>query len=260
MPITHPPRPIDGIMVSGMPAPPGTAFTAPGDLGAALANDGYVVDVAVREDATDGEDTLEKLRAMTAARGGPRCAWPPPSLGPDGRRVRAAGPSRTSVVEAARRRRRLHDTAAAERSRAGAARTLAALDNAVGELVSSLPSGTAVVACSDHGFGTLRADLFFDLVLAESGLAPRPSAKGAAIAARRSVAPRPPSPRRPPARRPRRRRVRGRPRHGLDGHPVRVRGPARVRRTGGNAARVTDLLLGVRDPDGKPLVASVTAA
>ncbi|HZN13561.1 MAG TPA: hypothetical protein VFB78_04785, partial [Acidimicrobiales bacterium] len=43
---------------------------------------------------------------------------------------------------------------------------------------ASLPSGTAVVACSDHGFGTLRADVFLDVALAEAGLVDAPAGAG----------------------------------------------------------------------------------
>jgi predicted AlkP superfamily phosphohydrolase/phosphomutase len=152
----------------------------------------------------------------------------------------------------------LYDTRAAARIREGATRALKALDRAVGELVASLPSGIAVVACSDHGFGTLRADLFFDLVLADAGLAPRPSAKGAAIArlGRSRVGRRLPA-----ALRRAGRTATAAGDHGVAWTATPYECGVRLApdAPAGTAARVTELLLDLPDPDGKPLVASVSA-
>jgi predicted AlkP superfamily phosphohydrolase/phosphomutase len=174
MPITHPPRAIDGVMVSGMPVPPGMQFTAPVALGAELDAAGYIVDVAVREEGHDGPATFERLRAMTEARG--RAAvrlatserWDlfvavfvlPDRLGHPWWKYLVPGDP-------------MYDTPAGERARTAARPSLVALDRAVSDLVASLPSGTAVVACSDHGFGTLRADVFLDVALADAGLIDR---------------------------------------------------------------------------------------
>ncbi len=254
MPITHPPRPIDGVLVSGMPVPPGAPYTAPSELAAELEAADYVVDVAVREDANDGPATLRRLLAMTEARGraAARLAatekWDlfvavfvlPDRLGHPWWKYLVAGDA-------------LFETAAGERVRDGARACLAALDRAVVELLAAVPANTAMVACSDHGFGTLRADLFFDVALAEAGLVDAPAS--AAMLGRL-----------------------GRSRLGR-------RLPAAVRRVGRSAATssagsadawtatpyecgvrlrdaalaepVTELLLGLCDPDGVPLVAAV---
>ncbi|MBA3653835.1 MAG: alkaline phosphatase family protein, partial [Actinobacteria bacterium] len=180
MPITHPPRAIDGVLVSGMPVPPGAPYTAPAELAADLEASGYTVDVAVREDGSDGPATLARLRGMTEARGRAAIklatanAWDllvvtfvlPDRLGhPWWKYVVAGDP--------------LYDSRAAEKVREGARVCLAALDRAIGDLLASLPSTAAVVACSDHGFGTLRADVFLDVALAQAGLVDAPPGAGA---------------------------------------------------------------------------------
>ena len=65
---------------------------------------------------------------------------------------------------------------------AAAAESLRALDTAVADLLDAVPAGTAVVACSDHGFGALRADVFVDVALADAGLVTKPA--GAGVVAR----------------------------------------------------------------------------
>jgi predicted AlkP superfamily phosphohydrolase/phosphomutase len=177
MPITYPARAIDGLMISGMPVPPGSAFTAPAELAESL--DGYVVDVAVREDGNEGTDTLDRLTAMTAARGRAAArlaageSWDlfvavfvlPDRLGHPWWKHLVAGDPMFATREAAE-------------NRSHAAKALRALDRAVVDLMSALPPNTAVVACSDHGFGTLRADLFTDVALAEAGLVDAPVGAG----------------------------------------------------------------------------------
>jgi predicted AlkP superfamily phosphohydrolase/phosphomutase len=253
MPITHPPRTIDGVLVSGMPVPPGMAYTAPLDTAAALEAAGYFVDVAVREDAQESPATLEKLRAMTLARGAAVVrlatteAWDlfvavfvlPDRLGHPWWKYLVAGDA-------------MFDTATGARVRAGARESLVALDRAVTDLVAAMPANAAIVACSDHGFGTLRADVFFDVALAEAGIISTRS--GAATLGR------------------------------LGRSRIGRRLPAAVRRIGRNAAAssggaaawtatpyecgvrlgdpavagaVTELLMGLRDPDGLPLVSAV---
>jgi predicted AlkP superfamily phosphohydrolase/phosphomutase len=256
MPITHPARVIDGVMVSGMPVPRGSAYTAPTTLAAELERDGYVVDVAVREDGQDGPGTLRRLQAMTEARGrvAVRLAttetWDllvvvfvlPDRLGHPWWKYLVPGDA-------------LYDTGAAVRIREAAHKCLVALDRAVAELVAALPPGAAVVACSDHGFGSLRADLFFDVALSAAGLIDAAPARAGALArlGRSALGQRLPSP------------VRRLGRAAAGGAPeeaaaVRTATPyecgVRVN-DGAIADRVVDLLLAQRDPDGAPLVASV---
>lgn len=175
VPITYPPRPIEGVLVAGMPVPPGAPFTHPAELAARLEDDGYVPDVAVQEDPREGAATLARLARMTEARGRAvaRLAMSEPwdlfavvFVLPD----RLGHPWWKQLIPGDH----MYESNSAERVREQARDCLVALDRAVGELLEALPAGTSVVCCSDHGFGPLRADLFFDLVLARRGLIESP--------------------------------------------------------------------------------------
>jgi predicted AlkP superfamily phosphohydrolase/phosphomutase len=262
VPITHPPRPVGGVLVSGMPAPPGTPYTWPSTLAPELEDLGYVVDVPVREGAREPAEAFDRLRAMTEARGralrllAAREPWDllavvfvlPDRLGHPWWKDLVPGDA-------------LYATRSAERVRSEAAACLKALDDAIGELLSTLPSGTGVVLCSDHGFGPLDAELFFDLVLAREGLidAPAPSAlRRAATAVGRS---------KPGSLLPASVRRRGAAalatapagasRSAWTGRPyeagVRLADPDDAETRG----RVTALLEGLRDPNGRPVVRAV---
>jgi predicted AlkP superfamily phosphohydrolase/phosphomutase len=171
VPITYPPREINGVLVSGMPSPPREQYALPETVAASLEEIGYMVDVSVAHGATESRDTLDRLATMTEVRG--RAAvqlakaneWDflsvifvlPDRLGHPWWKFLVPGHPH-------------YDTRQGETIRRGARRALAALDQAIGDLLSTIPSGTAVVLCSDHGFGPVRGDVFFDLALAREGL------------------------------------------------------------------------------------------
>jgi len=175
VPLTHPSREIDGVLISGMPVPPGAPF-APAAVASLLDDAGYVVDVPVREGAREPRGVFERLRAMTAARGrvvsrlAARQAWDllmvvfvlPDRLGHPWWKALVPGDPHYATRRSAA-------------IRASASHTLRALDEAIGELLAALPGGTAVIVCSDHGLGSLRAEVFFDLVLAERGIVEAPT-------------------------------------------------------------------------------------
>lgn len=179
VPLTHPPRPIEGSLVAGMPAPAGRAFTYPESLAEEIENvaPGYVIDVSIMGSPRVGR-TMDNLEKMTVARGRAlthllrREDWDmalavfilPDRLGHAWWKYLVPGSS-------------LYETRKAARVRSAARATLQALDNAIEDALAALPSGTLVVLCSDHGFGPLDADLFFDVELAHAGLlsAPAPS-------------------------------------------------------------------------------------
>jgi predicted AlkP superfamily phosphohydrolase/phosphomutase len=170
VPITFPPRSFEGLLVSGMPTPPGTSYTYPSELASKLAHFDYVIDVAVQEGTHEGTETLARLARMTEARGR-AAAWlarrEPWELFaivfvlPD----RLGHPWWKWLVPG----HDMYESRAADRIRNRARVCLRVLDSAIGELLSMVPPRTAVVTCSDHGFGPLRADVFFDIALASEG-------------------------------------------------------------------------------------------
>ena len=178
IPITYPARPMEGILVAGMPAPSGASFAWPQQLSEELRSTGYVVDVAVREGAKESLRTMEALRRMTEIRGrtvarlAARETWDYFGVVfvlPD----RIGHPWWKHIVPGSSH----YETRAAERVRRHARGPLRALDDAIGGLLGALPSGTAVIVCSDHGFGPLRAEVFVDVALARAGLAPLPAGR-----------------------------------------------------------------------------------
>jgi predicted AlkP superfamily phosphohydrolase/phosphomutase len=185
VPITYPPRPIEGELVCGMPVPPGVSYTAPAALAPFLEERGYIVDLAVAENARESGAKLGRLARMTEARGR-AVAWLASSREWDLFAVVFVLPDRLGhpwwkqLVPGDG----LYESRAAERIRRRARASLVALDDAIGELLARLPSGTAVVVCSDHGFGPLHADVFFDLVLARAGLMVAPRSPLHRVAAR----------------------------------------------------------------------------
>ncbi|MGH8896662.1 MAG: alkaline phosphatase family protein [Egibacteraceae bacterium] len=171
VPITYPPRPIEGVLVSGMPTPPNTPFCWPPELASDIEQLDYVIDVAVQEGSPEKANTLDRLRRMTEARGqaAARLARREPwdlfavvFVLPD----RLGHPWWKHLVPG----HHLYKTRRAARLRSAAAEALRALDHAIADLLSTMPPATAVVLCSDHGFGPLRADLFFDVALVRAGI------------------------------------------------------------------------------------------
>lgn len=171
VPMTHPPRPIEGALVSGMPSPPTTQFTHPASLAARLDDFGYILDVPVAEGAREPSSTLDRLADMTRARGR-AAAWLATDLEWDLFAVVFVLPDRLGhpwwkyLVPGTPH----YDTRKGDRVRRAALASVVALDDAIGELLAAVPPETGVVLCSDHGFGPLNADLFFDVALAEAGL------------------------------------------------------------------------------------------
>lgn len=178
MPMTHPVRPIEGVLVSGMPAP-SSDFTFPPEVASELQSREYIVDIAVAEGGREASSTLHSLGEMTRRRG-EVAAWLARSQPWDLYAIVFVLPDRLGhpwwkqLVPGDG----LYESRRAERVRRGAQGALVALDEAIGTLLGTLPQDTAIVLCSDHGFGPLHADVFFDLVLAEAGLAPASSQSG----------------------------------------------------------------------------------
>ena len=178
VPLTHPPRPIEGVLVSGMPAP-SSDICFPAQIESELHARDYIVDIAVAEGGREGSSTLDSLAEMTRRRG-EAAAWLATSQAWDLYAIVFVLPDRLGhpwwkqLVPGDG----LYEGRRAERVRRAARGALVALDEAIGALVDTLPPDTAIVLCSDHGFGPLHADVFFDLALAEAGLATAGSQSG----------------------------------------------------------------------------------
>ena len=259
VPLTFPARPIAGLMAAGMPAPPTGGWTYPDDFADRLHDlaDGYVIDEAVignpRLDsaATRLADMTEKRGRAVAALAAEE-SWDLLAVVfvlPD----RLGHPWWKHLVPGSP----LYETSAAERSRTALQRSLIHLDNAIGDLLAALPSGTTTVICSDHGFGALTADVFFDVVLAKAGLIEGARGKVVRRVARRAAS--------SPIGRAIPRSIIERTKRSLSRTTERAawtapkyEGAIRVADASqGVEEEVRDLLRGLRAPDGSPLVRQV---
>lgn len=173
VPLTFPPKSMEGVLVGGMPVPPNVPYTFPAGLGAdldAMAGGAYVPDISLTGTPSVGP-TSTALAEMTDARRKAvreltrREDWDFIAVvyvTPD----RIGHPWWKYLVPGSP----LYETHAGEEARAEVRRTLTSLDDAIEDLVAAQPSGTAIVLCSDHGFGPLDADVFFDATLIDAGL------------------------------------------------------------------------------------------
>lgn len=173
VPLTFPPKSTDGVMVAGMPVPAGAPYTSPAGLMPeldSLAGGTYIPDVSLTG-TPSVKRTSAALTSMTEARRKAlkglmrREDWDfigvvfvtPDRIGHSWWKLLVPGSDQ-------------YDTRSGEETRREVFGTLQSLDRAIEELLAEQPPHTAVVLCSDHGFGPLNTDVFFDAALSDAGL------------------------------------------------------------------------------------------
>ncbi len=198
LPLTYPPRRLDGWMVSGMMTPGYgerlTGFAYPGELEARILRraPGYVVDVSANWEQ-DWRDTAlcdrvvasleQRLEVLDELLAGD----PPPVV--------------FSVLEAPDRLQHvyyrymdpadtLYGTPAAVAARPEVERCFAAMDDIVGLLDDYAGSGGGVIVCSDHGFTAWEMSVHTNALLEQWGyLKVKPRARAMQTRAARSLVP-----------------------------------------------------------------------
>lgn len=176
VPLTYPPRPVNGIMVTGMMTPPhAEVFTHPPELSEELRRAGYEVELDVDEKDFDIDHKLLAARlhqilnkrTETCLRFMRDEAW-------DFFMVVFTGTDRAQhhcwryLVPGSPE----YDTAAASEVRPLLERYFVRLDQAIESLVSTAGPGTRVLILSDHGFGPIHDRTVYTLSLMEAlGLA-----------------------------------------------------------------------------------------
>lgn len=154
-PVTYPPDPVNGFLVSGMLSPKGRSFTHPSALGGEIlsAVPGYQLDLewqlyAGREEALL-RDLIEMTRHRAAAARYLQDQYPSDLLA-----VAFIGPDRLqhALSRHLDSSHPYHDPRQAHRLAPGIRRFYATLDDALGQLVAAAGDGAGILVLSDHGF------------------------------------------------------------------------------------------------------------
>ncbi len=190
VPLTFPPRPIDGYMITGMLTPPGTAqFTYPSDLRSDIADD-YLIDVDFIRDGQGFRqggfptkiEMLEQIRRMTAIRV-KTCLHTLEAYPTDFFMVVFTGTDRIShffwddlevlIKEGSQ------STAPSKLLYDGLLAYFRELDEGIGQLTAISGKDSTVFIMSDHGFGPAPTRRFYiNLWLEQLGLLSRRQTKG----------------------------------------------------------------------------------
>lgn len=181
VPVTWPPRPMVGVLVTGMLTPPGAAFTWPAEYEAELRllQPDYRIDLAWQDYRFRGHDLVRDQRAATRARV-ELCLklleLKPWELG----FFVFTGPDRLQHCLYRHVDRIDQDDAVRADPLTGAVREyFVSLDEGIGEIVEAAGPDANVLVVSDHGFGPLEKIVLFNRWLVQEGLL-APSSRGAA--------------------------------------------------------------------------------
>jgi predicted AlkP superfamily phosphohydrolase/phosphomutase len=177
-PITYPPDPVNGFLVSGMLSPKGRTFTYPPTLGDELlaAVPGYRIDLEWQLYAGREGVLLRDLTEMTRQRAR-ACHylldhqdWHG-SSGPDLLAIAFVGPDRLqhALWRHLDPSHPLHDAARSVSLTESLHAFYAGLDEAVGQLVTAVGEDATVILLSDHGFQSAAWQFRVDDWLAENG-------------------------------------------------------------------------------------------
>ncbi len=171
-PVTYPPDPVNGFLVSGMLSPRGRSFTYPPSLSGELlsAVPGYRLDLewqlyAGREDALLS-DLIDMTRHRAVA-----ARYLQDRVISDLLAVAFIGPDRLqhALWRHLDPSHPYHDVREASRLAPGIRQFYAALDDALGQLVAAAGDGTGVLVLSDHGFQPAAWQFSVNEWLARSG-------------------------------------------------------------------------------------------
>lgn len=181
VPATWPPRPVDGVLVTGMLTPPGAPFTWPPEYEPELRllQPDYRIDLAWQDYRFRGHDLVRDQRAATRARVElfvKLLEMKPWELA----FLVLSGPDRLQHCLFRHVQRIDEDDVVRSDPLTGAVREyFVSLDEWVGEIVEQAGPDVNVLVVSDHGFGPLEHTVFLGRWLADEGLlAPSPHAAG----------------------------------------------------------------------------------
>ncbi len=178
VPITYPPEPVDGFMISGLMTPDaGSDYTYPADLKHRLkqAIGDYVVNVDIaRYDVGREDDALAFLRELTRAFEQRRRAmfWLMEAFDLDFFMPVFILPDRIQHLfwKYLDPSQEAYHTSRGERMRGPLIAAYQAMDNMIGELLDRLERNTNLLIMSDHGFGPTRKWINVNKFLMELGL------------------------------------------------------------------------------------------
>jgi predicted AlkP superfamily phosphohydrolase/phosphomutase len=172
VPVTWPPRPMEGVLVSGMLTPPGAPFTWPAEYEPELRllQPDYRIDLAWQDYRFRGHDLVRDQRTATRARVD-LCLKLLELKRWELAFFVFTGPDRLQHC-LFRHVRRIHedDAVRSDPLTAAVRDYFVSLDEWIGELVAAAGPDVNVVVVSDHGFGPLDRAVLFNRWLADEGL------------------------------------------------------------------------------------------
>ena len=172
VPATWPPRPVPGVLVSGMLTPPGESFTWPAEYEPELRllQPDYRIDLAWQDYRFRGHDLVRDQRAVTRAR--VELCLKLMEMRPwELAFFVFTGTDRLQHCLFRHVQRVHRDDAVRADALTGAVREyVTSLDEWVGDLIEAAGPDANVVLVSDHGFGPLDKIVFFNRWLADEGL------------------------------------------------------------------------------------------
>jgi predicted AlkP superfamily phosphohydrolase/phosphomutase len=172
VPLTYPVRPINGILVSGMPTPRGVGFTHPPEYEPELRllQPDYKIDLAWQDYKFRGHDLVQDQKAMTRARA-ELCLKLLKTKPWDFFMVVFTGTDRLQHCLHEHVMKIDDDEAVRRDPLTAAVRDyFVSLDERIGDIMEAAGEDTHFIVVSDHGFGPLHRSIYFSKWLVDEGL------------------------------------------------------------------------------------------
>lgn len=173
IPVTYPPHPINGFMITGLLSPRNATISYPDDLIKRYEKDFGPYRIAPDVQYKRGEEAafLNDIRDLVETRG----RWISGLAQREDWDVMMGVFTSTDISSHALWRfadptHPDHDPDASEEFKNGLRDIYSRVDEQIGILLDSLPEDTTVLVMSDHGFGPLHYSVNFNLILLEAGL------------------------------------------------------------------------------------------